>query len=230
MRGGVLAGIGVMLGGTVLTGTVFFGAGGSGDPGGSARPADRAAAPSTVRVGDLGLGACFTGTEPGYGAVRRVDCGQRHDGEVFGRARFSTADFPSNDLPAESELEGTAETECSAEFSRYAIDGRAVPLSVRVSYAYPDLLGWHRPAGREAVCVLTDSDGPRTGTLRQDPSRLTGQQRAYLDAENHVNGLLRELDLSGDTDEDAGATDPVWNAMLSSAVTAMPGFDVIRGF
>ncbi|MER5636160.1 septum formation family protein [Kitasatospora sp. NPDC002227] len=212
MRTGVvLAVAGAVLGGAALTGGLLL----SGDGGGPVA----AAAPTqaaTLRAGDLAPGDCFTalGKDNGYREVRRVDCSLRHDGEVFARVPLSVSDFPERELPPVDDLTSTAETGCADAFDEYAIDGQAVPLSVQVDYAYPDQLAWHRPAERAAVCLFTDSEGPRTGSLRQDPAHLNPEQRAYLTAENGVNKVLR---MKPEDDEPAEGQ-KLWNDLLLSSV------------
>ncbi|AUG76386.1 hypothetical protein CFP65_1491 [Kitasatospora sp. MMS16-BH015] len=215
MRSGAAAAVGAGLVAAALTGCTQHTAG-------PARPSPTATAspsasatPARVLAAGLVAGDCFTTRGKGYLDVQRVDCAQPHDGEVFGRARFETTEFPSADLPPEQELHSTAAVECADAFGQFAVDSWALPDTVRLVYAYPDRPGWHEWSSRQAACVLTDTNGPRTGSLREDPSRFTQDQLTFLETENGLDGVLRQTAQDKDL-----AQNPTWGRLLRQAAAS----------
>ncbi|MFI5532121.1 DUF4190 domain-containing protein [Kitasatospora sp. NPDC051853] len=167
---------------------------------------------SRAAVFDLKAGDCMK-EATGHREVRArftvVPCSEPHHGEVFG-----VVHLPGTDHPGTSQLERTVSLQCIGPQYAYTPDHWSIPATVESTSIYPDREAW--PSTKRAICLF-DSDRPRTGTLRQDRSRLTAEQSGYLEATRELNVALA----GAPTEEVEDATDDyqAWGRTVADAAT-----------
>ncbi|GAA2750628.1 hypothetical protein GCM10010440_59650 [Kitasatospora cinereorecta] len=177
------AGIGLLLAMPMMVIAGIWFASGHRSEGISSPTPGQEASPRMVAVLDLKVGDCFFApsegetTQASFGPVTvvwRVPCGRPHRGEVYAIAELHGATYPGGELESYRE--------CEKLRPGYALDDWAIPDNVMPSHIDPDRTGMQSPGRSIAICTF-DITGGMTSSLRQDRSRLTPQQLAYLDAE-----------------------------------------------
>ncbi|MGW0333852.1 DUF4190 domain-containing protein [Streptomyces sp. NPDC003011] len=171
--------------------------------------------------GSLTRGECFDapgGLEGSLYDLDEVSCAGEHDGEVFAVVRLPGGRFPGDD-----EVTATAEDECHALRSSYAMDAWAVPEGVDVYYILPSAESWGY-GDREIICAFGDTDERASlegGSLRNDETTLDADQVAYLKAVGVQEAALDSAPLEGPEDDLAAHTE--WAARVSAALTEEAG-------
>ncbi|MFJ4781499.1 septum formation family protein [Streptomyces sp. NPDC088762] len=128
--------------------------------------------PGTSDVHDIRTGDCFdteddltehtegTGGEAAP-SVRIVPCEQPHEGEAY--AVFDLEDGP---YPGTEKIIALADDKCGGTLlTDYVGDAAKLPQTMRTSYYYPKSGSWDQ-GDHEVTCVLTDSSGSSTGSVR----------------------------------------------------------------
>ncbi len=106
----------------------------------------------TIEVGDC----LILPTEDEFDEVRRLDCTEPHDGEVF-----FVEDHPGTDYPSDDEMSAFFDTECRPAFEEFTgsdFDGQAV---LDIGWFVPTEGAWDG-GDHEVVCYVTPIDGSMT--------------------------------------------------------------------
>lgn len=125
-----------------------------------------------VGVLDVGVGDCLLApatVEIEIGTVRRVDCDEPHEQEVYAVEPFVGADGATpEEYPGEAALTAFAEGRCLEEFTEYVeVDYR--DSSLYFTYLLPSPRGWQgagQEADRSVVCVVTTTGEQLTASVR----------------------------------------------------------------
>ncbi|WP_254878775.1 DUF4190 domain-containing protein [Streptomyces sp. NA04227] len=165
----------------------------------------------------LEIGECFesqNGSLEGLTYdVDRVSCEDPHDGEIYANFRV-----PGGVWPGEKELNSTADKKCYALRDSYAADTWALPGYAEVYYFTPTEESWDY-GDREISCMFGHTESGRTlnRSLRNDPSELDSDQRAYLKAAKLTVDALESAP-PGEYVEDDLAAHKRWAQRMSSAL------------
>ncbi|MYR95237.1 DUF4190 domain-containing protein [Streptomyces sp. SID4937] len=129
-------------------------------------------------------GDCFT---PGAGVPTQgdprlkdlsaevVECGEPHQGEVYGSFRLKGGGFPGTESIASSAYE-----RCAPLLHDFALDSTALPR-VQLFFYHPDATGWTL-GNRTVLCWVGPPAGLLEKSLRQDAADWDEGQLAYLTA------------------------------------------------
>lgn len=106
----------------------------------------------TIEVGDC----LILPSEDEFDEVRRLDCTEPHDGEVF-----LVEDHPGTDYPSDDEMSAFFDTECRPAFEEFTgsdFDGQGV---LDIGWFVPTEGAWDG-GDHEVVCYVTPIDGSMT--------------------------------------------------------------------
>lgn len=109
------------------------------------------------------------GTPSEIVTVRRVDCDEPHQHEVYAIVPFIGTDgTPPQDYPGEAALTTFAEARCLEAFEDYVgVDYR--DSSLYFTWLLPSARGWQGAGStrdRDVVCLITTTGEPRTGSVK----------------------------------------------------------------
>jgi hypothetical protein len=106
--------------------------------------------------------------------VRKTSCSGPHEGEVVGRwnSGHTYAEYPGDDV-----IERRALGECTRQLTGYAMDPWRWPPSLQLAFVGLTHSAWMQGSRSDVVCYVRTAGAD---SVRQDSTRLTADQRAYL--------------------------------------------------
>ncbi|MFF4651335.1 DUF4190 domain-containing protein [Streptomyces sp. NPDC001380] len=172
----------------------------------------RVAGRTAADYSDLRAGDCFDHRDPGRGLpLDLVPCAVPHEAEAYGR----TGRLAPGTYPGAAAVRRVAERRCTVLAEAYNPDSWSYPDTVELRYYAPDREDWADGDGT-ALCIFTDTAGPRTGTLHRPRSSFTAPQLRYLDA---VRGHNEALGAGPDGEpEDDPEAYRAWAGTVSAAL------------
>ncbi|MFF4431762.1 DUF4190 domain-containing protein [Streptomyces sp. NPDC001513] len=114
----------------------------------------------------------------------RIDCAEKHHGEVTARKRLD-----GTDAPGSAAADRASEETCWQAQDEYAMDTWALPDHAEMFYYAPSRQSWHQ-GDRLLLCVIGTTEPEGRGSLRQDSGKLKPEQAAFLRAANAVEFAL----------------------------------------
>jgi hypothetical protein len=124
-------------------------------------------------VQDLRAGDCFT--DPGglgglgFGDIDVMPCSQPHEGEAYAVVTGASLLTDDGGYPGSDLLGRFAQERCAWLIKDYVADSSKLPESVGIHYYTPSGANWSA-GDHNVVCVLGDSAGPLTGSLKSGSS------------------------------------------------------------
>jgi hypothetical protein len=112
---------------------------------------------AVINADTLAVGDCIiVPSEDQFDEIRRLDCGEPHDGEVF-----FVGDHPDGDYPSDEAFESFVDERCLPAFSAYTGSDFAVQEVLDIGWFTPTDSAWDG-GDRGVTCHLTPIDGSRT--------------------------------------------------------------------
>ncbi len=112
---------------------------------------------SVVGAFNIELGDCLIlPSEDQFDEVRRLDCSEPHDGEVF-----FVEDHPGSSYPSDDDFSTYVDAQCLPAFEAYTGSGFDGQEVLDIGWFAPTERSWGN-GDREVACYLTPIDGSRT--------------------------------------------------------------------
>ena len=137
----------------------------NGDDNGTDNGGDTTTAPEDIDVLSLSVGDCLSDLSGSmFATLPVVPCSEPHEGEVY--ALFDVS-LDGITYPGEDAIIDEAEQGCDSRLQNYAPSAYR-DSGVEIFYLYPSEDTWSF-GDREVVCITYYPDGPRTGSIADEP-------------------------------------------------------------